>query len=393
MMTESNQEEGRPWLEYFPEGSSTMVRAPLEKETLTIGRAESVDLQIDSTRVSREHARIVLQDGKYFLHDSDSTNGTHVNGQLIDQIELADGDVIVVADTEITFLTRSTKQLRNMATQPLARAAGDVTPKERPASVQQEAYDAILAVRGAHEALLQQLIPVDLKHIVELPDITPFACLVEPEIDDTSPDERNSSFMLSPLHLVIRDREARRWAAAEQTTTQAKHKRLVASLDPWEIHENDELLWHFAALRESLPGTDSLWAAVRASDVVDLPEVASFCRELQRLNIEIACHGFVGSESQILDLELIDPELLLLAPELTVDITNNSRHKDRLHSVFTACEQLQIRPVVHDVPSYETMRTCLELGYRLFVEEHTQPLPSLAEALRQEEGAEMLAAV
>ena len=393
MMTEANQKEGRPWLEYYPEGSSTIVRAPLEKDTLTIGRAESVDLQIDSTRVSREHARIVLRDGKYFLHDSGSTNGTHVNGQLIEQIELADGDVIVVADTEITFLTRSTSQMRNMATQPLTRAAGAVTPKERPASVPQQAYDAILAVRGAHEALLQQLIPVDLKHIVELPDITPFACLVEPEAYDTSPDERNSSFMLSPLHLVVREREARRWAAAEQTTTRANYKRLVAALDPWEIHENDELLWHFAALREALPGTDSLWAAARASDVVDLPKVASFCRELQRLDIEIACHSFVGSETQVRDLEIIDPELLLLAPELTVDIANNSRHEDRLHSVFMASEQLQIHPVVHDVPDFETMRTCLEMGYRLFVKEHTQPLPSLTEALRQEAGAKMLAAV
>jgi hypothetical protein len=166
-------------------------------------------------------------------------------------------------------------------------------------------------MRRAHEGLVQQLAPVELKTIIELPDITPFAGLVEPLVCDTPPDERDSAFFLPPSHVLVREREARRWKAAELTAAHAEQKRLVASLDPWEVHENDELLWHFAALRESLPGSNSLWAAVRASDMVDLPEVATFCRELQRLGIEIACHGFVGSETQVHDLEGIEPELLL----------------------------------------------------------------------------------
>jgi EAL domain-containing protein (putative c-di-GMP-specific phosphodiesterase class I) len=395
MMTEAIQDSDRPWLEYFPEGSSTVQRVPLEKETFTLGRAETVDLQVDSTRVSREHARIVLQNGTYYLHDLDSTNGTDVNGQSIDRIELADGDVISVADTEITFLTRSTSQLRNMATQPLELAADETSSKEETRSEPQKAYDAILRVREVHEAILQQLAPIELKTIVELPDIVPFASLVEPAACDMPPDERNSTYLQPPTHLLIRQRETRRWTAVEQAVTTTDRKRLVASLDPWEIQANDELLWHFAALREYLPGTDSLWAAVKANNVVDLPDVAAFCRELQQLDIEIACHGFVGSESQVRELEELDPELLFLAPELTNDIIDNSRYQERLLSIQKACTQLHIRPIIHDVPDSETMRICLDLGFRFFVQEHTQPLPALSEALLQqaETEAEMLSAV
>jgi len=390
MLTEATQEKECPWLEYFPEGSSTIVRAPLEKDVWTIGRAESADLQIDSTRVSREHARIVLRNEKYTLHDLGSTNGTHVNGQLIDQIELADGDVIGVADTEITFLTRSPSQLRNMATQPLTESASHVVPSAQPVSPRQEAYDAILAVRAAHEAILQRMAPIEFKTILELPEATPFACLIEPSACEPSPDERDSKYLLPPVHLLMRQRETRRWAAVERCAAQPDRKRLVASLDPWEIHENDELLWHFAALREALPGTDPLWAAVRASDAVDLPEVAAFCRELQRLDIGIACHGFVGSESQVRDLEEIDPELLLLAPELTNVLAVNSRHEERLHSIFVACEELQIRPVIHDAPNEETLHACLELGYRFFVEEPNKTLPPLHEASWKNASEEIL---
>ena len=47
-----------PWLEYLPEGGDRVQTTQLDKETLTIGRSDTADVQIDSTKVSREHAQI-----------------------------------------------------------------------------------------------------------------------------------------------------------------------------------------------------------------------------------------------------------------------------------------------------------------------------------------------
>lgn len=56
---------------------------PLSKDETTLGRHPECDVQIDSNMVSRKHARIVREAGKYFVEDLGSGNGTTVNGQRI----------------------------------------------------------------------------------------------------------------------------------------------------------------------------------------------------------------------------------------------------------------------------------------------------------------------
>lgn len=48
-----------------------------------IGRGRESDLNVDSLVVSRNHCRLDLVDGKIFLTDLGSRNGTVVNGQFI----------------------------------------------------------------------------------------------------------------------------------------------------------------------------------------------------------------------------------------------------------------------------------------------------------------------
>lgn len=70
-----------------------------------IGRGERVDIRIDDTGVSREHAKLVwtLQ-GVVNLIDLRSTNGTAVNGHRIDVTVLRPGDRIQVGpEVELWF--------------------------------------------------------------------------------------------------------------------------------------------------------------------------------------------------------------------------------------------------------------------------------------------------
>jgi pSer/pThr/pTyr-binding forkhead associated (FHA) protein len=68
-----------------------------------------VDLDSDDpeAKVSRRHARITMNDGKYFLEDLGSTNGTFVNrGKRLPagtRQQLNDGDEIIVGKTFLRF--------------------------------------------------------------------------------------------------------------------------------------------------------------------------------------------------------------------------------------------------------------------------------------------------
>lgn len=55
----------------------------LEGDQLTIGRDSSNEIAINDAEVSRHHARLTFQGGKFVLEDLGSTNGTFVNGQRL----------------------------------------------------------------------------------------------------------------------------------------------------------------------------------------------------------------------------------------------------------------------------------------------------------------------
>jgi pSer/pThr/pTyr-binding forkhead associated (FHA) protein len=55
----------------------------LEGDQLTIGRDSTNDIVINDAEISRRHARLTFQGGKFVLEDLGSTNGTFVNGQRL----------------------------------------------------------------------------------------------------------------------------------------------------------------------------------------------------------------------------------------------------------------------------------------------------------------------
>jgi diguanylate cyclase (GGDEF)-like protein len=100
--------ERRPAL-VFLRGELMAVPIPLERPEVTLGRALEADVRVNDSRASRLHARITTErdeatgETRYRLSDLDSTNGTMLNGRVIDQAFLADGDKFVIGDQLIRF--------------------------------------------------------------------------------------------------------------------------------------------------------------------------------------------------------------------------------------------------------------------------------------------------
>ena len=66
---------------------------------VVIGRSPSSDIVIDEPYVSATHARFTIQGPALVLEDLGSTNGTMVNGHLIEQpVTLRDTDEVQVGD-------------------------------------------------------------------------------------------------------------------------------------------------------------------------------------------------------------------------------------------------------------------------------------------------------
>jgi len=91
---------------------------PLAEGENTIGRAAAV--RITGTSVSREHARIVIEDGRATIEDRGSRNGTYVDGRRIaGRHPLVDGSALLFGSEKVTFRQWS-DETATMKTDPIS---------------------------------------------------------------------------------------------------------------------------------------------------------------------------------------------------------------------------------------------------------------------------------
>ena len=82
-------------------GASLQLRFP----STTFGRGAGNDYRFaEDTVMSRSQAVIVCEGGRFLLRDLNSTNGTLVNGNPVDEMDLHAGDVIEMGEIQLEFL-------------------------------------------------------------------------------------------------------------------------------------------------------------------------------------------------------------------------------------------------------------------------------------------------
>lgn len=128
-------------------GPTPGVTFPLEGEQLTIGRDSTNGVAINDSEVSRKHARMMFQGGKFVLEDLGSTNGTFVNGQrLAGPVVLKAGDVVSLGEQIVLMYDAiaadagATVAMSRKAVQASAPAPSYAPPPQSPAYSAQPAY-------------------------------------------------------------------------------------------------------------------------------------------------------------------------------------------------------------------------------------------------------------
>ena len=79
----------------------------LEKQRISIGRANGNDILVDDDGTSRQHAILERYDDRYALIDQGSSNGTFVGGKEVERHVLADGDLVNVGPACTLRYTRT----------------------------------------------------------------------------------------------------------------------------------------------------------------------------------------------------------------------------------------------------------------------------------------------
>jgi len=75
-------------------------------ERTSIGRSPDCGIFLDDVTVSRRHATLVNEGGRWRIEDGGSLNGTFVNRKRVDNADLEDGDEVQIGKYRMTFLLR-----------------------------------------------------------------------------------------------------------------------------------------------------------------------------------------------------------------------------------------------------------------------------------------------
>lgn len=112
-------------------GPSVGQTHPLDGNPVSMGRSASCDVPLDDERASSVHARLLFERGQHRLVDLDSTNGTFVNNQRIQDILLRPGDLIQIGETIFEYRRHETPDV----VEPVpAYSAGTAYPPAHPSA-------------------------------------------------------------------------------------------------------------------------------------------------------------------------------------------------------------------------------------------------------------------
>jgi hypothetical protein len=88
----------------------------LLSDVTTIGRNSDSDIKIDNAGVSAHHAKIIKEGDVFVIEDTESRNGTFVDGKRVSRYLLSDGDEVVISK-HILKLTNTESQVTPPRTQ------------------------------------------------------------------------------------------------------------------------------------------------------------------------------------------------------------------------------------------------------------------------------------
>jgi hypothetical protein len=85
-------------------GPNAGSRFLLDRDLTTAGRHPESDIFLDDVTVSRRHAEFYRQGARFTVRDVGSLNGTYVNRERIEEMDLSGGDEVQVGKFRLVFL-------------------------------------------------------------------------------------------------------------------------------------------------------------------------------------------------------------------------------------------------------------------------------------------------
>ena len=344
---------GAPWLEFCAVPGEAPKKTLLEEFPFSLGRNEACDLPVPSNRVSREHAHIVRDGTAFRVRDLGSTNGTFLNGRRVDDALLNDGDILLIADMELTFFCKADGAPRTNATQVIS--GGEPPGRDVYAHLVQ-------GVRRLHESLTHRCVETLFQGVYPL--IGGAALGYEAVTIDAAADRHaltDRRLLATECRLTGRIHQLQLLLAAEEASRVPSASCVFLNLAPGEL-STECLAESLERLRDVLYPEQRLVVDVPDAAVSDIPYFRAFRDSLAERGIGLAYDGFAAGHGLVAQRREIAPDYLKLARTLVRDLHRSGERQTQVAAVVRACHEMGSEVVATGLQSRAEAEICRDLG-------------------------------
>ncbi len=349
---------GTAWLEHDPPGGATQ-KTPLASLPFTIGRNDSTDLRVDSHQVSREHAAISRQGRKYLIKDLGSTNGTFLNGQRISEAVLNDGDLLMVADVELTFYSGAGSAGRQTATQVMSRSPEGGTQRDT-------VWETILSVRRTHEVVTHRCLRTLYQPILNLSnsDIFGYEALAAGSADGPASSRCETLVPAVECRAAARLRQLFRRLAVEETVSLPHGGKLLLAITAAESAE-PALISHLCQLRNIVGSSRQIVVEIPDNAVRGTADFRALLACLRDVQIQVAYDGYASGKARISEHKEVAPDFLKLAPSMFKSIHSGADRQRQVQLIVRASLDLNCAVIATGIDTEADLEVCRNLGCTL----------------------------
>lgn len=348
---------GRDWyLEgYGGEGKTWII--DLKPLPFTIGRQQGANLRLSSAEISRRHAEIFALDGRLWVREFGSTNGTFVNRRRVQGQEILNsGDILHFGRLEFRIhRDKKFDPVEEIDVDPLTQ----ISDRELP--------HGFLNCETAFDQMLRQT--------SVLPHFQPIVRLVDTQTVAYELLGRGTAVDLPTappallqiarrLHKEVRLSELFRQVGVEQAQRSGITHHLFINTVPAEM-DIRYLQTSLQALRLQAPNLP-LVLEVHETTMTTLTLMQELSALLRDLDIQLAYDDFGTGQARLVELMAVPPDYLKFDIVLIRDIDQRSaRAKQVVQTLVNMARDLGTKTLAEGIERQEELDTCIQLGFDL----------------------------
>jgi len=345
------------FLQRFPETGGPAERIPIWKLPFIIGRSEEADLTVYSGKISKEHARLEVTDGRYAIRDLDSTNGTFVNGKKVSSAFLEDADIIHLAHVEFCFRhAGASPQTEVSEADRLVEQTQHMVVDDHPHSV----------IRGSE--LLRELIDTCAVEILFQPIVdlrTRTALAYEALARGTHPELSTNPAALLALGercgMVVELSRTFAKQAVKASIRLPGQAKLFVNVHPQELAHPD-LLDALTELAGLASCDHRVVLEIAEASVTDVSAMVRNKEVFTSLGLQFAYDDFGAGQARLIELTDIPPDYLKFDKAMIEGIEAAAPRQEMVGALLRVVRRLGVRVIAEGVETELVAGICQRLG-------------------------------